>query len=75
VSTYQAPLRDLQIHGLALFMILGVSIRIMPALFDLPPVSDRRAWRAFGILTFAVVSESVLFVITAGVAITRSPHS
>jgi hypothetical protein len=28
VATYQAPLRDLQIHGLALFMILGVSIRI-----------------------------------------------
>src|SRR5690606_33470852 len=24
VATYQAPLRDLQIHGLALFMILGV---------------------------------------------------
>ena len=44
VATYQAPLRDLQIHGLALFMILGVSLRLLPALFDLPRVPDRRAW-------------------------------
>jgi len=32
VATYQAPLRDLQIHGLALFMILGVSSRMLPPL-------------------------------------------
>jgi hypothetical protein len=62
VATYQAPLRDLQIHGLALFMILGVSLRMLPALFGVPAVPARRAWRALGVLTAAVVLESVLFV-------------
>jgi hypothetical protein len=62
ISTYQAPLRDMQIHGLALFMILGVSIRMLPALFELPPVPERRAWRALVVLTLAVVGESVVFV-------------
>ena len=46
VATYQAPLRDLQIHGLALFMILGVSIRMLPGLYNVPKVADRRAWWA-----------------------------
>lgn len=63
ISTYQAPLRDLQIHGLALFMILGVSLRMLPALFNVPQIGNRRAWWAFGILTAAVIGESVLFVI------------
>jgi hypothetical protein len=62
VATYQAPLRDLQIHGLALFMILGVSMRMLPALFDVPPVPPRRAWWALGVLTAAVVGEAVVFV-------------
>ena len=62
VATYQAPLRDLQIHGLALFMILAVSIRMFPALFELPQIRDRRAWGALAVLSVAVVGESVLFV-------------
>jgi hypothetical protein len=62
VATYQFPLRDLQIHGLALFMILGVSIRFVPALFGAPKVDDRRAWTAFGILLTAVLSEVAVFL-------------
>jgi hypothetical protein len=62
VSTYQAPLRDLQIHGLSLFMILGVSMRVLPGLMRLPRVPHRRAWTALGVLTAAVIGESVLFV-------------
>jgi hypothetical protein len=62
VATYQAPLRDLQVHGLALFMIFGVSLRMLPALFELPAVPARRAWWAFGVLTTAVVGEVVVFV-------------
>jgi hypothetical protein len=62
VATYQAPLRDLQVHGLALFMILGVSLRMLPALFDLPAVPARRAWWALGVLTTAVVGEVVVFI-------------
>ncbi len=62
VSTYQAPLRDLQVHGLALFMIIGVSIRMLPALLGLPETSDRRGWVALVLLTVAVVSECLIFL-------------
>ena len=41
IATYQAPLRDLQIHGLALFMILGVSLRMLPAIYGLPRIPER----------------------------------
>ncbi len=63
ISTYQAPLRDLQIHGLAMFMIFGVSLRMFPVLLGVPEVARRRAWWAFGILTLAVAAESILFVV------------
>lgn len=62
VATYQAPLRDLQIHGLALFMILGVCQRMLPGLFNAPRIAPKRAWTALGVLIAAVVGESVLFV-------------
>ncbi len=63
VATYQSPLRDLQIHGLALFMILGVSQRMLPALYELPRVPDRRAWRTLALLVGAVLGEVVLFLV------------
>jgi hypothetical protein len=63
VATYQSPLRDLQIHGLALFMILGVSLRMLPALYDVPRVADRRAWRALTLLIAAVLGEVALFLL------------
>src|SRR5262249_1330430 len=62
VATYQAPLRDLQIHGLALFMILGVSLRMLPAVFGLPSIPDRRAWWALNLLSTAVVGEVAMFL-------------
>lgn len=62
VSTYQAPLRDIQIHGLALFMILGVSMRMLPPMFGLSPIGPRRGWAALAILSLAVIGEMVLFV-------------
>jgi hypothetical protein len=62
VATYQSPLRDLQIHGLALFMILGVSLRMLPALYEVPRLPDRRAWRALALLVAAVLGEVALFL-------------
>ena len=62
VATYQAPLRDLQIHGLALLMILGVSIRMLPALFNVPENSPRTAWAALWILNGSVIAESFIFI-------------
>ncbi|MCC6425069.1 MAG: NnrS family protein [Phycisphaerales bacterium] len=62
VSTYQAPLRDMQVHGLAVFMILGVSLQLLPAMYGIRPASPRRNWIALGMLTLAVVGECLIFV-------------
>jgi hypothetical protein len=62
VATYQAPLRDLQIHGLALFMILGVSLRMLPALHGLPRIPEGRAWLVLALLTAAVTGETFVFL-------------
>lgn len=62
IATYQSPLRDLQIHGLALFMILGVSLRLVPALYGVPATPPRQAWTALGLLLAAVIGEVALFV-------------
>lgn len=61
VATWQAPLRDLQIHGLALLLIVGVNLRMLPAFFDLPKISPRRSWWSLAILVSAVVLEVALF--------------
>ncbi len=63
VATYQGPLRDLQIHGLALFMILGVSGRMLSPLFGVPVSSPRRAWIGLGLLSAALLAEMSLFIV------------
>lgn len=63
IATYQAPLRDLQIHGLALTMILGVSVRMLPAIYGLPRIPEGRAWWTLGLLTTAVIGETGLFLV------------
>jgi hypothetical protein len=62
VSTYQGPLRDVQIHGMAMLMILGVNQRLLPAFYDVRPVSRVRSWAALGLLVVSVIAESVLFI-------------
>ncbi|MFW6032831.1 MAG: DUF1858 domain-containing protein [Phycisphaeraceae bacterium] len=62
VATYQAPLRDVQIHGLALLMILGVSLRMLPAIFGVGKTPSRRAWVGLGLLLAAIVGETSLFI-------------
>lgn len=68
LSTWQAPLRDLQIHGFALLMILGVSQRIFHNFYGLPAPRPRRSLIALGLLNVAVVAEVFGFVLmrTAG---------
>lgn len=63
VATYQAPLRDLQVHGLAMTMILGVSTIVLPRVFGLPPVPARRGRWTLILLTLAVAGETTLFVL------------
>src|SRR5262249_33078213 len=41
VATWQGPLRDIQIHGFALLMILGVSQRLFHHFYGLPAPRQR----------------------------------
>jgi len=63
VATYQAVLRDLQIHGFVLFMVLGVSMRILPRFHGVPEVSARRARVAWALMTGGVLGEVALFLL------------
>jgi hypothetical protein len=63
VATFQAPLRDLQIHGLALCMILGVSQRFLPPFLGIPSTGARRGWLGLAAIALGLVLESVLFVL------------
>jgi hypothetical protein len=62
VATYQAVLRDLQIHGFALLMVLGVSIRVLPSLYGVPQVTKRRASVAWRLIVAGIAGEIALFL-------------
>jgi hypothetical protein len=62
LATYQSPLRDIQIHGLALLMILAVGMRMFPTLLGVRSTPDRRAWLALALLATAVPLEVGLFL-------------
>jgi len=62
ISTYQAALRDMQIHGVALTLILGVSLKILPGMFGLPKITDRRAMLILALVTLAVAGETSFFI-------------
>ena len=70
IATWQVPLRDLQIHGLALAMIIGVSLRVLPGLFGTPAADERLARRLFWPLQLAVLVEVASF---PAAMITRRP--
>ncbi len=58
VSTWQAPLRDVQIHGFGLMMVLGVSQRIFHHFYNLPEPSRRLSLALLPVLNLAVVGEA-----------------
>jgi hypothetical protein len=63
VATWQAPLRDIQIHGFALLMILGVSQRLFHPMYGLPAPDPRRSVRALVCINAAVTGEAVGLVL------------
>jgi hypothetical protein len=68
VATWQAPLRDIQIHGFALLMILGVSQRLFHHFYGLPAPNRRVSRLALTALNLAVPGEAAGLVLmrTAG---------
>jgi hypothetical protein len=63
VATYQAVLRDLQIHGFILFLVLGVSMHILPRFYGVAEVTARRARVAWWLLAVGVAGEATLFLL------------
>jgi hypothetical protein len=58
VKTWQGPLREIQIHGFALLMILGVSQRLFHHFYGLPAPNARRSKLALVGLNVAVAGEA-----------------
>jgi hypothetical protein len=63
VATWQAPLRDIQIHGFALLIVLGVSQRLFPHFYGLPEGGRRRSWFALFALNAALLGEVAGFIL------------
>jgi hypothetical protein len=62
-ATWQAPLRDIQIHGFALLMILGVSQRLFHHFYGLPAPSRRVSRLALACLNLAIPGEVIGLVL------------
>jgi hypothetical protein len=57
VSVWQGPLREMQIHGFALMMILGVSQRMFHHFYGLPEPRPRLSLVVLALLNGAIVGE------------------
>ena len=68
VSTWQAPLRDIQIHGFAMLMIFGVSQRIFHHFYGLPRVNEPLSLIGLALLNTAIAGEvaGLVLIKTAG---------
>jgi hypothetical protein len=67
-ATWQGSLRDVQIHGFALLMILGVSQRLFPNFYGLRTPSRRVSLSALIGLNVAIVGEAVSLILMRGSA-------
>lgn len=57
VATYQAALREVQIHGFAMLMVLGVSQYLLPHIYGAVKVRPRASYLLLGLINLAVVGE------------------
>ncbi|MBI1850967.1 MAG: DUF542 domain-containing protein [Planctomycetes bacterium] len=57
VATWQPVLRDLQIHGFAMLMVLGVSQRFLPGMYGYRKITERASRVALPLLVVAIVGE------------------
>lgn len=55
VATWQGPLREIQIHGFAMLMILGMSQRILPQWYRLRRPNDVKSFASLLAITAALV--------------------
>lgn len=63
ISNWQAPLRDIQIHGFALMMMLGIMHGVLREFYAVETGTRRRNLFALAILNLALVGEVLGFVL------------
>jgi len=63
IATWQGPLRDIQIHGFAMMMILGVSQRMFHYFYGFPMPNARRSLIALAGLNLAILGEIAGFIL------------
>ena len=63
VATWQGPLREIQIHGFALLMILGVSQRIFHYFYGLPLPSTKLSLVVLALLNLAILGATTGLVL------------
>jgi hypothetical protein len=68
VSLYQAPLRDIQIHGFAMLMVFGVSQRILPMFFGTRTIGRRSGFVLAALLNISVVAEVAGFFLMRSIS-------
>lgn len=66
VATWQSPLRDIQIYGLAMVMIFGVSLRFMPPVFGFHDPGEKTYRRLFWPLNLGIGATAALFAFMLG---------
>jgi len=63
VSTWQPALRNLQVHGAAIFLLLALALGLFPPVTGRPALSSRRGWWVVVLLTAGVIGEAGFFLI------------
>src|SRR5262249_29616287 len=63
VATWQPALRDVQIHGFALLMVLGVSQRVLPHFYGFPAPDRSLSLAVLAFLNVAVAGEAAGLVL------------
>jgi len=61
-SVYQPALRYLQLHGMVLLMVIGVSSRLLTSFYTILKPSERKLWTILIVITLSVLLEAGLFV-------------
>lgn len=62
ISHFQPPLRDLQVHGFAMLMVLGVGMILLPRWFGSRQMAPRKSTIVAAMLITAVVAEITGFL-------------
>lgn len=70
VATWQAPLREVQIHGMAMLMIFGVSQRVLPQWYGLRPSNGQ-----FSLLGLAVLNAALVGIVSGFILMRQARHA